>query len=389
MAPRKRSTVTIGPGDPAGDPPPAGEQPVVIAPQNTDDEPEDSGPFAYQVQALRAYADTGDLGVLSDARFADWSWHIFRLRGADELPSRESGANPRIWCDKQVGPLDLSLIQSRHGGGVYEIWCKDPDNVLRRKLRQEIAGPRKVYAPMAAAAATPAPAPAPAPAANSTALDMLARAIERQGQLLEQLVRQPKGQSAVEVLEMASRISSMTNPRPQESASDVLSVLKEGMALQAQIAGGGEASTAEKLLERALPTLERLLGQMLAPRRGPGPKPAAPRPTGEAVPTSSATVVEDPKPGEGEPVAENHRMSTAVEACAKSLATGQAPEDFAVTLENILNEQELGLLRMAGPDMLLGQMRAHAGGRFPVLEHENALPFVTAVLAELNAPPET
>lgn len=396
----RRSGMTITPGnDPPNDPPANGDGAGDAgAPEldMRDDErfegpPAIEDPVQFGVYALRQAQDTGDMSILSDARFAEWAWHIFRLRGADEPSNRESGGNPRIWCDKQIGPLDLSLIQSKHGGGVFEIWCKDPSGVLRRKFRQEIAGPRKRYAPPPAEP-TPANLSAPVPAAPGAAAhgDTVLRMLERQGQVLEQLLRERntrKEQSAGDVLELAAKIAAMSHPRPQESAGDMLAVLKEGMQLQAQVSGGGEASTTAQILEKSLPVIERVLTTWLTPRK-PAPKPQ-PRPAAAAVPVteSSATVIEEPTPAE-EPVQENHRMTTAVEACARSLAQGQPPEDFAVTLENILNEQELGLVRMATPDMLLSQMRAHAGGQFPILEHESALPFITGVLAELNTPPE-
>ncbi len=397
MAARKsRAALTIEPNRTPV--PPGSEIPAGADGGGLELEPEDSESYddavagepddliSFGVQALRAANETGDMTVLSDARFADWSWHIFRLRSADEPANRESGGSPRIWCDKQVGPLDLSLIKSRHGGGVFEIWCKDPRGVLRRKFRQEIAGPRMRYTTVEPAPSSPPPV--------STSNDPVIRLLERQGQILEQLVRERaprvKEQSPLEVLDIAARIASMSNPGPQQSATDLLAVLKEGMALQAQVAGGGDSSsTAEKLLEKSLPVIERVLAQLLAPRRQAAGRPQPrPNPPATAVPVteSSATVVEEPQPIE-EPVQENHRMVTAVEACARSLAQGQPPEDFAVTLENILNEQELGLVRMATPAMLLEQMRANAGGKFPILEHENAEGFIAGVLAELNRPP--
>lgn len=383
MPPRKPRGITVL--DP-NNAPAAGSLPPEDPPAESDHEdnyPDEADPPEQwqPVQALSQAVDTGDMSVLADARFSEWSWHIFRLRGPDEQGLRES-ANARIWCDRQTGPLDLATIQAKHGGGLFEIWCKDPRGILRRKFRQAIAGPRKQYN-----AAEPNVTTTPPPAPGHASSDPLLRILERQGELLEQLIRatnsssKDKSPSALEVLEVAAKIANMNSPRPAQSANELLDVLKEGMALQAQVAGGGESSTAEKLLEKSLPVIERVLAGMLAPRR-PAPRPAPP---GTPVPTSVATVVEEPTPEpQAEPVQETHRMTTAVEAFARAIGQGQAPEDFAVTLESILNEQELGLVRMSPAPLLLEQMRKNAGGRLPLLEHENAEPYLAAVLADLN-----
>jgi hypothetical protein len=137
------------------------------------------------------------------------------------------------------------------------------------------------------------------------------------------------------------------------------------------------------VLDKLGPVAEKIAMAFMAPRR-PGP----PRPGAPAAPaTASRAEVVDPPEPEAAPGPEPgaHRWPAVIEALANGVASGVDPADFCTTLELLLPPQELGMLRMASADVVLEQVRANAGGAYPILATEQAAAFVQAVLAELNA----
>lgn len=376
MATRPR--LTVPPLPPPSIEPPAAPDPLQLEPGFEMDE------------HLRHLRDTGDLAVLTDARFADWQWNIFRMRSAEERRV-ENAKNPRILVDKQTGPLDLMEIQRLHGGGLYEIWGRDPDGVLRFRYTQEIAGARKNYNAMPSHVNGPAPS---ASGVNSATEQRIMQLLEQQQQLLAALVNRPEPRSDTkQVVELATTIAGMTNGKTQLSSSEVLETLREGMRLQAQVSEGPKPSAAETIVDKVLPVAERVLATMF--RQRPPMRPARAATGAASVSGSSATVVPE-TPATPSPVTEsqetdavdNYRILAAVDACARAIATGVDAESFAASLEDILDPQEIALLRASSSSGVLDMLRQHAAGRFPILETEQAAVFVGRVLAELNATPD-
>jgi hypothetical protein len=346
---------------------------------------------AFEHQGLNLYRETGDMGALEDVSFQDWTWQVYRMRGPEEMiQNRVKSA--RVWMTKVTGPVDLSQIQRHLGGGDFEFWGYFGGH-LRTRIRHEIDGPRKTYDGVTTRAEV---TPAPAAAVATTTDDRILRLLEGQQRTLDaiavNLARPATNRdslSVTDVFSIADRISQRT-ASPENGLSTVVEAFKEGMALRANVEGGPEKSTTEVVIEKLSPLLERVLGAMLANRRpAPAPRPAAP--AGTVVPAASRAEVLDDA-GDPAPAADasedGYRWRAAIEAMANAIAEGEDPADFAVTLERILNAQELGMLRLGSAEMVTETVRKNAGSRFEILNTDAAAAFVAAVLEELKRPTE-
>lgn len=343
-----------------------------------------------QERELDPYEETGDIGALADASYEDWSWHVYRIGDGREVPrSQETGQ--RVWITKLHGPIDMVDFQARFGGGLFEFWGYF-DKSLRKRVRQSVAGPRKVYDVTPASPPPAAPAALPAVAAVP-GLDPLYRLIEDQNRRMDALIQvlrtpapvaappapAPAPLSIGDVFAVADGISQRRNPEGG-AIKELMEVFKMGLELRGE-AEKPERSTTEVLIESLAPALERIATAMVTARRAP-PR----RPPGAAV-ESTARIVTEPEPGAvppPEPV--NHRWATAVEAMANAIGRGEDPTEFALTLEAILNPQEVGMLRLGNAEQITAQLRSEAAGEFPVLATDAAAAFIAAVLAELKAP---
>jgi hypothetical protein len=81
----------------------------------------------------------------------------------------------------------------------------------------------------------------------------------------------------------------------------------------------------------------------------------------------------------------NHRWPAAIESLANAIADGEDAQEFAITLEHILNKQEFGMLRAATLDQVMTEMQA-AFGAFPILKTDQAQTYIQALLAEIKNP---
>ena len=342
----------------------------------------------YDHPGLNAWRKSGDASALMDPSFAEWEWTVYRLHTPDEIV-RLRPATPRLWLGRNVGPLDLQAVQGHYGGGTFEFWGKFDGNLLAR-IRQDLAGPRKDF--------NATPAPAAAAAAAGTTDPGLLRLLENQQRTLDALVAKSNTPAAAAVsptfMEMLELFDRMKPHAPSEGQmGEIVSAFKEGIALRDALGGQPERDKLDIILERVMPSFEKVAGQMLAgaaaARRAP---PRAP-----ARPASSATVV-DPGGAAGPAVTVepgevvdpgDHRMRTAVEVVANAIANGEDPGDTAATVESILQPQELYILRQMSDADVVTTLRTSAGGQFPVLEHAEAPGFIAAVLADLRQPLDT
>ena len=362
------------------------------------------------VPGLPLYIASGDMAALSDAGFGDWEWWIYRIRSAAEMAEQRTRES-RVLYVKLTGPLDITEVMRTVGGGVFEI-RGFYEHIMRTRIRREFFGPVKVVEPERSPiqSVTVAPvAAAPSVPLAGEALE-LRRALRRQRRDMQELrtlvatrlaapvaaaapVVDPMAQLTA-VLEVADRIHANRNPAPEANVlGEVVSAFKQGMGLAREIEGAPEKTTTEQLIEHGVPMVERLFGTFLASRGRPMTRTAPPPPPARE--PSSAQVIDPPAvppgtppapPASAPPVASSgeHRWTTAVEALARSIEAGDDPSDFALTLEAILLPAEIGLLRFAGADAVLEKLRERAGGRFPVLTSDAALPFVVAVKAALE-----
>lgn len=358
----------------------------VIQPANgdQDDLPE------YDHVGLNAWRASGDYAALSDPSFADWEWTVYRLHTPDEV-ARLRTSGPRLWLGRTHGPLDLSAIQSSYGGGSFELWGKFDGRLLCRP-QVDIAGQRKDFS------AAPVAAPAAAAPAGAALDPTLARILENQQRTLDRLEaasRIPVPAAAAPFgIKDAFELFDRMQPRVPDGGQlgELVSAFREGIELGKAAEGTPAADKTELILKAVMPAVERVAGAILSSRGRPsGPRPAP-------ASRSGAHVVDTPLTGatEEQPVTETttvvaevegaHRMQTAIEVLANSMAAGDEPADAADTIGRILQPQEVWLFCQASDAEVVDAARTTAGGRFPLLERPEAVPFITAVLAELKRP---
>lgn len=386
---------TIHPSDPAAA---AGAfVAAASAPQRSDDEEWDG-----------VVAEGGDVFDLVDARYADWKWYVYRQKAKAEMLA-EPGSAPRVLVTKVLGPLDSMQIQEEHGGGVFEFWGFF-DGKLRRRVTAEIAGPRKNYmAPPVVVTTTPPPvAPAPAPFP-----DPYGRRMDRLENLLEQLLTRPapappppQGLGFEQAIQLFTMMQQSVAP-PGGNIRELVEVFKLGAEVRNDIEPGAAKSTGEMVLDRLVPVAERLATVIMSRTQPPTvrrPAPPPPGPSGHpAVTTSSAQVVDETPaataapPASDEDVEAQSRIIVLVGAVVRAIQEKRDPEDFAVTVDEILSPDEVALLEHPSTtvDALLAQMNAVTGGRHTTLgaivdnrfvPSQDARAFVEAVLVELRRP---
>ncbi len=390
--------------------PPPGSPLEPQQPAESDAEAFDFLDDPLDLPALNLYRESGDLQALNDASLNDWSWMVYRLRTPDEMV-RDRSKHQRIFVTKLVGPLDVMELQRAVGGGVFEIRGFF-NNRIQTCQRHELAGPIRTFAP--AAPVTESNGVHMRASAPPDGTRMLRRMIRRQNRQLRQLgetvsalraapVPAPAPQSldVLQVFELADRIHARSNPHPEANVLDqMVSAFKSGMEVKREVDGEPARTLTDTLVDKGIPALERLLGTLLMTRRGAPPRPPGPA----AHPPSSATVVDNPATQDvapaatpGVPPAEppaggddadagGHRWATAIEALARAVSEGQDPRDFSITLEAILQPQEIGILRLSPADQVTAMLRSRAGGHLPVLNSEATAVFVREVVTELNRP---
>ena len=386
--------------------------------------------FATPYPALDRFNATGDMQMLQDATFAEWSWTVYRLRNAEEM-QRAGTRSPRVFVTKTVGPFDVVSLQRDFGGGVYEIRGSF-DGHLRIRHVQEIEGPRRVYQEMATPAAPflghnqPAPAPQYPQqhvAETSYSVDRRLDGMERLLERLSDRVMTPPAPAApaqaplglADIITLADRMNQREVATPTgETIKEMMGVLRMGMDLKGEVTGGPETTTAERVLERVLPSLEKIAVGIFTNRNarvmrntptGPAPRAAARAPGTDGLPEPPPVIHHEPSgaavidPAGAEPAAGadeldgSHRWPAAIEALANSIEADDDPRDFPMLLERLLPDDDLAMLRAAPDESVLAQLRSAGGGAFPVLMTEPAAVFMRAMLAELRNPtddePET
>lgn len=340
----------------------------------------------------------GDIALLDDPTFNAYKWSIWRLRTPDEMAREPQGGEWEHVATK-IGPLDEEWTRANLGGGTFEFrgYFDSGDGNgrnLKRKPIIPIAGPRKNFA---------APTPSANPAVQLPANNGLTRgerillkmARETQARL-ERLEHAPAPappapqslKDLVESLVAIDTLRARNMPAPQPTDTEMLGsmmeVLRQGIEIGQvrEPAAAGEGGTDWlKVAEAAMPVIERVLsvrGRRMAP------------PPGVRTGSSSATVIETPPPPAAEapagPENQSHRWETAFESLAGAIAENEDPADFAVTLERILNTQELAIARLE-PDQLIVRLK-RAAEVFPILATLPGQAYIAQVLQELNQPPE-
>lgn len=359
-------------------------RPEVIPPPPSDQAlPPETDPDDEEEDQIRN--EVGDIAELADPTYRSWTWWVYRKKSDAEM-SRDPRGKQRVFCTKVVGPLDVTEIQGRFGGGVFDFWGYF-DGRLKMRVEHELEGPVKMYAPV-----TPPPTPPPVSASSNgpVSSDPMVAMLQGQQRILEAILKrleapppQPQG------LTLKDLVMLMPLFQNQGTGTEVIQqmagLFKMGAEVRGTIEGGGEKNTTEAILSAVVPAVERLATAVMTQRRS-GPRPSVARRPVPTSPDGAATVPEaDVIEVPPLDIAAARGMAV-VDALARAIVRGDDPGDFAATAEAILTDEDLHLMRAASDEQVITQLRQDAGGKYPVLERDDAAAFISAVLAELRSP---
>jgi len=374
----------------------------------------------------------GDLELFDSSEFNDYEWVINRMRSREEIAADPTGPVMEFWT-KKVGPLDYAQLREELGGGAFELRGSvrvDGRKILQRKPVRRFAGPRLKYpgAPLVTANGVGAPAP--------PANDAIARILERMDQRLS-LLESGGGKSnlselvhslaaldalrdrnqpappppapgigelvtALKGIHEMSGSSAPREPNSVEFAKEMVGMLHQGITIgQARepiaVSGDGDGPNYMPVVEKVIDIFSAMMARRQSPPRQPAgtpPQPAGrvhveptPVPVTQPGPPSSATVVDDEP--EAPPVTDLSRWNVATEATYRAMLSGDDPGDFAGSLEHILNDAELSLIRDGNPPPSAKQVLVFLGPlstQFPQLMTTQGEVYLDAVLAALRNP---
>lgn len=333
---------------------------------------------AAELESLNAEL-FGDADTLTDDRIVGFTWQIWRLPPAGTpLPQGVKPGQGEFMC-KVAGPLDLERIRSLVGGGVYRVIGsgRDADGMAKRFVQTfQIAGtPKSPPAPESLTPTTGVVTPNAAAPASS-----LEAKLDRLIELQLAGARAPQGDPMDRAIDLVVKLSAITNRGGGQQSEAVLAgmigMLQKGIEL-GTVREPSEGSEWVEALKAVAPTLNDTLKAVFAPRpvvARPAPRP--PRP-------AEATVV-DPAAAGAPAVDDNAlRMGMIVDTLARAMARGRDPEDLAASLEDLLTDDEMGLLRMSTVDYLEGQLTPHRE-RFPIFATPGARGYLERLLAAIT-----
>jgi hypothetical protein len=353
----------------------------------------------------------GDLAFLTNAD-TDITWGVERYKTADEMRENPRGRG-RVFVTTIDGAINLVAFQREHGGGVFRFFGKRGTQLIGSK-RLELAGPRINYN------ANPQPAAQPvqtSPTINGNGgrggdddTRRLMRRLYRKITALEQRATQPPAVvqapapqplSVETVFALAERMAKNTQP-PENTLTPVIEAFTKGLDLGSTREPSAEpADSWLSIAKEFAPAIKDVLAMVVAAQRarsgGPAIRPQAAgqpttprRPSGTFDSVPEAVVVETAQPAvppQPETPAVSHRWLTAVEALANAVTLGDDPQDFSITLERILDAQELFQLKSETTDSVIARLEP-AMALLPVLKSPQARAFIEAALTELRNPTE-
>jgi len=329
--------------------------------------------------------DAGDLEALAGVG-EEWKWAVYR-RLRPEEKSMFPGET-RVLMTTVEGPINhdtLEWIKREFGGGTYELWGTiRGQRGLRLKPVISLAGEIRPAIP----APPPTTTAAPSSNGNGNGVAEMLRILERIEQRLSAPVTAPvqQGITVKDMLELMPLMQPAREPSAKVQLDGLMDVLKTGIELGTTRDPGEPPDLGMQMLEKALPTLEKVATAILSRAgRPPAPRPATPGAPGDPAARPSEAQVIEQTPEDAERAA---RLTTLVGALARAIAQGIEVQDFAGTVESILPDDELYALRLYEPDKLMAEIRANTGTRYATLETDQALQYVTELLAELRSPAE-
>lgn len=347
----------------------------------------------------------GDFQTLTEETGRDSYWIVWRRRTPGAVDKNTNPSTPTYVC-KILGALDLDELKRTVGGGSFRVCGYTANGRKFGERSVTFEGPRKLVAddsPPVIPAATVSPVVTVQSAAPASDLVVL---LQRMDARLDRLERTPLAapvappvMSFSDVIEAAKAMKGERSDPDANVVSSMVGILQQGIELgKSAVKSGGEPAGTDwaVVVEKVAPSLERLLGAMLARRPMPAqmrrPMPANPAAVqSDKTPSPSGSVAEViPDDQAGDPEPGNVRMAAVVDALARAIDGMGTPEeiepaDFAVTVETILSPLELSTLRIGTTDQLMGELSGLVD-RFPALGKAQARPYVDAVLSALRDP---
>lgn len=390
--------------------------PPVVDPTDEDD----YGDELTEAEARQA--EVGTLFTIQGPEFEDVSWSIHRYRTKHEIALDPNG-KPEAWVADISGELKGSELVDLLGGGTFHFYGHVPKANGGVKIKYNkivtLEGPRKNFSE-SHDVVTPT-------ATNGMTMSAAEVELVRlRGQLRRERREREKAEAKREIDDRFTRMESlieraMARPEPPPPPRDKLSDLIGAVVSLKQLDGNGTGqSEAMKMvfdsfrqglelgttrepvpmdgtdpnptwIPAALGVLEKFLATMAARRPVPGgaPRPAttgAPPPP--PPPRSEATVVDTPEPAPNAPIADEvpPQWRTACASLFRAMTNGIDPRDFASSLRDMLNPDEVKSLLHASADDVLGYMRGlNLLTQYPALETEQGKVYLTDVLAGLRA----
>lgn len=349
-------------------------------------------------------AEVGSLFNIRGPEYETVKWSIFRFKTRAEL-AQDPGGEKKEWVAEIVGELDGPSLLDVVGGGTFQFQGYVPQGVGGRGVkmlhnrRVALAGPRKNFAAVAAAAPI-AVANAPAAAADSN-IERLMKIMLRERRdsearfekILAALSQRPSESNSltemVTALEAMKRMSSTGGPNtenPVALAKMMLDSFHSGVTIGQErepipVRGEGDPPDYMPIIAKGLEIVERMMSRTRRPQPPPSGAPGA-APPPPPPPRSEAHVVEDPPTSEKGTTPE-HRFTTAVEALYRAMVNGRDPADFADSLADMLNPEEVAMISGGGVDQVLHFLAPVIEG-FPQLKTEQGRVYLGAVLTALR-----
>jgi hypothetical protein len=325
--------------------------------------------------------EAGDLEHLANAEDA-WRWVVYRKLRPEERG--QLGGALRVMLCKLEGPVDIEQVRRDYGGGTFEFWgTLTGSNRLRVRHEITMAGPLKPAVLVEAPPSTTAAANL-----NGAVSSELVKVLERMDAKLERLSQPPPAaQPGITMQDVIGLLPLLRGhePDPKAQIEGMLGLVRTGIELGTQREPGEPPDPGMVVLEKVLPSVDRLLTTLFARRAGP-PRPPTAQPT-------EATVVTDspppPAPPTQDEVDREHRLNTLVGSLARAIAQGVEVPDFADTVERILPDDEVFMLKQYDAAQLMAEIQSRTGDRYPTLQNDYAKQYVAELLSELRNPTTT
>lgn len=333
-----------------------------------DDEETVDPPLATE----RGFAGDEESGleIFDEAGELDLVTYFYRLPNDGEPAGERHG-----YCHKILGVVDPELLKSELGGGRYRVIRKQGGQITGRRMVIRIAGPPKLAPPPPPAAPIADYAVA---APTGPIADVQAQLSKLSSQVAE--LAAPRA-SRIDDLVALANVAKIMAPQPQASPlNETLGLVEKsfeaGRRIGASGNGGGDdnVSIAREVIQGIV--------QVMGARRGlrssaaPTAAPSGPRAPSAA---SSASVAREP--------VELDTSDDLVKLVVRAYMKGLSPEDCADTVEDLLSDEELGLLRAAPVPLVVDRLRASTPKATP--EARADLDAYASQVVELVKKPET